>query len=81
MHGIVVGGGGTILTTTDGGATWTARPSGTTVTLIAVSFPDLMHGTAVGSSGTILTTADAGEGGVCALRVRTRQIEGRLTFL
>jgi photosystem II stability/assembly factor-like uncharacterized protein len=59
-HGWVVGGGGAIFATTDGGADWTAQNSGTTAYLSAVSFPDASHGWAVGSGGTILATSDGG---------------------
>src|SRR5205807_8618267 len=45
---------GTILFTTNGGATWTGQTSGTSNSLYGVSFVDTSHGWAVGSSGTIL---------------------------
>ena len=53
-NGTAVGSGGTILRTTDGGATWGAQPSGTTNALNGVSFTDATNGTAVGSGGKIL---------------------------
>src|SRR5436305_997757 len=56
----VVGNGGTILRTTDGGATWKAQSSGTTQTLLGVSFTDANTGIAVGGGGTILRTTDGG---------------------
>ena len=59
-HGWAVGDGGTILATTDGGATWSAQSSGTTVDLGAVAFTDATHGWAVGDGGTILVTANGG---------------------
>src|SRR6202021_1875954 len=59
-HGWVVGGGGTILATLDGGATWWRRQSGTGNSLAEVQFADAKHGIAVGREGTILLTADGG---------------------
>ena len=55
-HGWAVGHGGTILATTDGGATWNAQSSGAIQTLYAVAFPDAAHGWAVGLGGAILAT-------------------------
>src|SRR5258707_9438478 len=46
--GTAVGDYGTILRTTDGGATWTLQTSGTTGGLSAVSFVQANTGTAVG---------------------------------
>jgi len=37
-HGVAVGNGGVIQTTTDGGKTWTARTSGTNVSLFAAEY-------------------------------------------
>jgi photosystem II stability/assembly factor-like uncharacterized protein len=60
-HGWVVGGGGQIFATTDGGATWTSQASGTASDLFAVSFiPGTQTGWAVGAGGTILMTVDGG---------------------
>jgi photosystem II stability/assembly factor-like uncharacterized protein len=58
--GTVVGGSGTILRTTDGGATWVEQDSGTTNGLHGVSFTDANIGTAVGQGGIILRTMDGG---------------------
>jgi photosystem II stability/assembly factor-like uncharacterized protein len=58
--GTVVGDGGTILRTSDGGARWMAQPSGTAAFLYGVSFTDANTGTAVGDGGTILHTTDGG---------------------
>lgn len=55
-----VGEGGTIVRTTDGGATWSAQPSGGGATLRAIEFVDATHGHIVGDGGTILATSDAG---------------------
>lgn len=48
--GVAVGTWGTILQTTDGGLTWEARSSGTTVDLSAISVGDSTHGIVVGGS-------------------------------
>ena len=58
--GCAVGLFGTILSTTDGGATWPSQVSGTVSWLSGVSFVDVNIGTAVGSGGTILRTTDRG---------------------
>ena len=61
--GMVVGDWGTILRTTNGGATWTSQPnpmSGVGNVLTSVSFTDANMGTAVGSGGSILRTTDGG---------------------
>jgi hypothetical protein len=54
--GTVVGEGGTILRTTDGGTTWVHQLSGTKNWLWGVSFTDANTGTAVGGSGIRRTT-------------------------
>lgn len=56
----VVGVGGTILKTTDGGNNWNAQNSGTVVTLNSVFFVNADTGYAVGDSGTILKTTNGG---------------------
>jgi photosystem II stability/assembly factor-like uncharacterized protein len=58
--GFVVGDTGTILESTDAGATWTPLTSGTSNTLHGVYFLDPNDGVAVGDSGTILRTTDGG---------------------
>ena len=45
-----VGGGGTILTTADAGATWSSQASGTRVTLYAVDVAGAARGWAVGDT-------------------------------
>ena len=57
---VAVGYGGTILRTTDGGATWTPQIA-TYWALYGVSFVDANTGTAVGVDGTILRTVTGGE--------------------
>src|SRR5947208_10160885 len=58
--GFVVGDAGTILKTTDAGATWTPLTSGTTTSLHDVYFFDPADGVAVGDQGLILRTTDGG---------------------
>jgi hypothetical protein len=58
--GWIVGSGGLIRKTTDGGLTWTTQNSGVTVTLWEVSFHGPDTGYVVGNSGTILKTVDGG---------------------
>ena len=61
QRGWAVGTSGTILTTADGGGTWTAQNSGTKADLLALQFQsDGQRGWAMGLGGTILTTADGG---------------------
>ena len=59
-NGWVVGEGGVILHTLDGGAQWEAQVSKTEVKLSAVDFFDARTGWAVGEKGTILSTRDGG---------------------
>jgi len=59
-HGWAVGEAGTILATSDGGATWNGQSSGTNARLWAVAFTDPSHGWAVGGDGIILATTDGG---------------------
>src|SRR5258708_7270284 len=58
--GLVAGVEGIILSTTDGGASWTLQLSGTGYTLWGISFVDPNTGWAVGDFGTILSTTDGG---------------------
>jgi photosystem II stability/assembly factor-like uncharacterized protein len=57
----VVGYGGKILETTDGGNNWTRRESGTDLGLYSVEFTDAQHGWISGQDGLILHTADGGK--------------------
>lgn len=59
-RGWAVGNGGTILSTMNGGVTWTKQSSGTTADLMAVTFTDSQRGYAVGNGGTILSTMNGG---------------------
>jgi photosystem II stability/assembly factor-like uncharacterized protein len=66
-RGCAVGDKGTVLTTRNGGDTWTQVPSGTRANLSGVAFSDAAHGWAVGSvrsgetvRGVILRTRDGG---------------------
>jgi photosystem II stability/assembly factor-like uncharacterized protein len=58
-EGWAVGDGGVILSTTDGGVTWTPQDSGTSVQLTAVQFLDSQHGWAVGND--VLYTTNGGQ--------------------
>jgi len=60
LHAWVVGDGGFIVATSDGGATWQEQDSGTLMNLNAVSFPDAVHGWIVGDGTNILATTDGG---------------------
>jgi photosystem II stability/assembly factor-like uncharacterized protein len=60
MHGWIVGVGGNILATRDGGITWTPQASGTTGSLEDVVFVDPVHGWAVGGQVTDDALSDAG---------------------
>ena len=58
--GYIVGDYGTILETSDGGATWNIQSSANLNNLNGVDFPDKNLGIAVGNNGTILRTTDGG---------------------
>ena len=75
QRGWLVGNGGTILHTADGGATWQIQDSGTDYDLTAVAFVDGQGGWAVGDGGTIVDTADGG----ATWRARPSRTEHRLT--
>jgi len=59
-HAVVVGYGGKILVTRDGGRNWTQQRSGTDLALYGVQFADADHGWIVGQEGLILRTVDGG---------------------
>lgn len=59
-HGWVAGRGGGLMRTDDGGATWTAAPTGTNTTLTDLHFIDPLNGWLVGYHGTILKTNNGG---------------------
>ena len=61
MRGWVVGSGGTIMRTDNGGAAWTAQNSGVTAELVDVFFLNPDKGWIVGESGTILHTTNGGD--------------------
>ncbi len=58
--GWIVGGGGNIEFTSNGGTTWTPQTSGVTSALRSVGFVDSLTGWAVGDNGVILSTIDGG---------------------
>jgi len=60
LHGWIVGNGGVILYTADGGVNWTPKTSGITDNLRKVVFIDSLHGWIVGENGKILRTDDGG---------------------
>jgi len=58
--GYMVGGGGLIFKSTDGGTTWTQQTSNTSSTLYSVFFKSTTEGWAAGAGGTIVSTTDGG---------------------
>ncbi|MCE2487927.1 MAG: hypothetical protein J4F42_20630, partial [Desulfurellaceae bacterium] len=58
---VVVGYGGKILVTTDGGKTWQQQDSGTDLALYDVEFPDAQTGWISGQDGLLLKSEDGGE--------------------
>ena len=60
-HVVVVGYGGKILTTSDGGFGWTKAESGTSRALYRVRFVDANNGWVSGQEGVMLHTADGGK--------------------
>lgn len=58
--GYIVGSGGVIMKTTDGGSTWVQQASPTTAGLNDVFFTDALNGWAVGATGTMIYTNDGG---------------------
>lgn len=58
---IVCGSGGTILSSIDGGSSWSPRASGVSTQLNSLYFNDLNHGWCVGDEGVILQTSDGGD--------------------
>ena len=59
--GFIVGSGGLIMKTIDGGNTWVSKTSNTSNILYDIEFFDANNGIAVGSAGTVDRTADGGE--------------------
>lgn len=59
-HAWAVGRDGTIIASTDGGASWAPQTSGTTQDLVCVAFSDASNGWAAGAAGTVLRTTDGG---------------------
>ena len=60
-HGWAVGQDGTIIATSDGGATWRSHDSGFELTIRGIDFIDTQTGWAVGHLGLILHTTDGGQ--------------------
>jgi hypothetical protein len=61
MRGWAVGEWGTVLSTVDGGKTWTSRETGLWEDFTSVAFTDAYHGWIVGSYGTLMVTSDGGK--------------------
>ena len=57
---LIVGAGGRVETTTDGGLTWSTRTSGTTASLNALASFDTLTVVAAGANGLVLTSANGG---------------------
>jgi len=60
LTGTAVGDAGTILRTTDGGATWKKQYSGINASLVGVSFSDVNHGMVIVDSNNVLYTNNGG---------------------
>jgi len=57
-EGWIIGAGGIILCTTDGGTNWKIQNSGTVTDLVGLTFVNAKKGWIIGRTGTILTTDD-----------------------
>jgi photosystem II stability/assembly factor-like uncharacterized protein len=57
---LIVGAGGVVETTADGGLTWSTRTSGTTAKLDAVVFLDALNAVTAGASGAVLSSSNGG---------------------
>lgn len=60
-HGVAVGPAGVALTTSDGGDTWLARPTGSSRAMRRITFIDSMVAVAVGDAGAIIRSNDRGQ--------------------
>lgn len=60
QQGWTVGAAGVVLTSADGGTSWSAQTSGTSSDLYDVSFADTRRGWVAGASDTVLKTTDGG---------------------
>ncbi len=74
--GYIVGSGGMIFKSADGGATWTQQTSPTASQLNDVWFTDATHGWAVGSAGTIISTTDGTNWTLLAPAITTVALTG-----
>jgi photosystem II stability/assembly factor-like uncharacterized protein len=57
---VIVGAGGRVETTTDGGVVWSSRTSGTTSNLNALVLLDALNALTVGQNGAVLTSSNGG---------------------
>jgi len=87
-YGWAVGAGGVILSSRDGGASWTAQASPVVTALRGVRFFDALSGVAVGDAGTVIVTRDGGQswtsrdvGTTVALRAVGAAPGGRLAWV
>lgn len=69
---------GTLLRSTDGGATWQDTPTPTRKNLHGVHFFDELHGWAVGAQGAILRTTDGGDSWTLIEAEVDDEFEGRI---
>lgn len=60
MHGAAIGPAGIAMVTTDGGTTWSPRPTGIASNLRRITFADAMTAVAVGENGAIVRSTDQG---------------------
>lgn len=74
-NGIAVGAGGTIVHTTNGGATWRKQFSGTNAALLGVAFVNDSTGWAVGEGGTILHTRASAQPAAPALAIYNDELQ------
>jgi len=61
LRGVVVGPSGVALATSDGGATWVPRSTGSFGQLFSVAFADATTALAVGEGGIVVRSTDAGQ--------------------
>jgi photosystem II stability/assembly factor-like uncharacterized protein len=80
-HGYVAGEFGTLLATSDGGATWERRDLGTDQTIYGLTFATAERGWLVGIDGMVMRTTDGGKTWDMQLGSRERQMLDDVDFL